>query len=330
MSDETQVRVSDLYTTDPLKRNAAIERLVAVGEPAIQPLIRFLKEYETKDHIIYLGDSFWPSIKKVTVLDAVQHALQGIGAPAVPPLIALLQDKDAKLREHAARTLNLIGLPAVAPLIDLLKHGNEATQLAAMAALAGTKDESVVSGLCESLKSGSAKVGVAAVNALIGADDKQRLSALRKALANESIKVRVAAASALTGIRDEQVIKALRDALNDKSVEVRAAVAGALAETEDEQAIIALRQALVNAVSENRRLRRRAIAVIICLYLAVLSIALVVTGIFHWKHGWYSQIFIRMTWQVLIGFFAFDATASVRKNTVTALDTMKCLHRTQM
>jgi len=189
MPDESAVRVSDLYTNDSAKREAAIARLVAVGEPAVAPLVRLLKNFESEYACIYQSREVNASINQGMV-EAIQRALQGIGAPAVPSLITLMRDTDAKVQERAATALNRIGQPAVAPLIHLLQHGDN-------------------------------KVRVSAATALAGIEDERAVLALREALHAESVEVRAAAAGALAGTEDEQTFIALRRTLMDAAAESR-------------------------------------------------------------------------------------------------------------
>src|SRR6266487_3053633 len=66
------------------ERSKARELLIAIGEPAIFPLIANLREHHT---------AFNPHAREILV---------EIGEPAVPSLALLLQDRSHELREHAA------------------------------------------------------------------------------------------------------------------------------------------------------------------------------------------------------------------------------------
>ena len=88
------------------RRDSAIESLVEIGEPAVEPLIQALKD----------EDSF--------VREGAAEALGKIGDKrAVEPLINALKDEDRDVREAAAEALGEIGdKRAVEPLIHVLDY----------------------------------------------------------------------------------------------------------------------------------------------------------------------------------------------------------------
>src|SRR5438132_6380168 len=73
-----------LTSFKPRERSKARELLIAIGEPAIIPLIANLREHHT---------AFNPHAREILV---------EIGEPAVPSLALLLQARSHELREHAA------------------------------------------------------------------------------------------------------------------------------------------------------------------------------------------------------------------------------------
>jgi len=85
----------------------AIEGLAKIGQPAIPPLIKALKE------------------KREKAGSLVQAILIKIGPPAIPDLIKLLRDRDKFLRDAAAGMLKMIGEPAIPDLIKVLKDKND-------------------------------------------------------------------------------------------------------------------------------------------------------------------------------------------------------------
>jgi HEAT repeat protein len=72
------------------------------------------------------------------VRDAAETALAGIGAPAIPALVHLLEDQEAELRLRAARGLGQMkaaAQPAAAKMRELLKDANPEVRLTAATAL---------------------------------------------------------------------------------------------------------------------------------------------------------------------------------------------------
>lgn len=256
MSDP-EVSIRDLYSRFPAEREAAIARLVSVGTPAVTPLIAFVRDCGFEGAYVYPEGVHHPGVKKDVMLEAVYRTLQGIGEPAVAPLVPLMRHRDSGVRKRAGEALHGIGPPAATALIDLLQCGEES--------------------------------------------------------------VSAAAAAALAGIEDARATGALRKALRSNSHAVRAAAAAALAGRNDEETITALRQTLLNAVAENRRVRTRRALYVVGAYGAIfvlLALAGIISG-----HRWQVtyNLLIQGMVQLGIGLVAFDATANVRKSTVTAL-----------
>ncbi|MER3501614.1 MAG: PBS lyase [Candidatus Fervidibacterota bacterium] len=99
-------------------RKIAIEALVKIGEPAVEPLIEALRDRD------------WE------VRWAAAYALGKIGKPAVEPLIEALRDRDGKVRRAAADALGAIGdARAVEPLIEALRDRDWEVREAAVNAL---------------------------------------------------------------------------------------------------------------------------------------------------------------------------------------------------
>jgi HEAT repeat protein len=85
-------------------RHRAIEKLGAMGKPAISLLIGALADAEDNDHRWYIAT-----------------ALSRIGAEAVNPLIQAMRDRpDPAFRRYAAAALGTIGAPAVEMLINAM------------------------------------------------------------------------------------------------------------------------------------------------------------------------------------------------------------------
>jgi hypothetical protein len=82
-------------------REAAVEVLRYIGEPAVNSLIEALRNKQVRE--------------------AAVEALVSIGEPAIKPLIKALLDWDEQVRGKAVEALVQIGEPAVDPLIEALR-----------------------------------------------------------------------------------------------------------------------------------------------------------------------------------------------------------------
>lgn len=86
----------------------AARGLVEVGVPAVDPLVRFLREETETDARRYAAS-----------------ALADLGEDALDSLLELLGDDDARVRGFASRALIRIGDPAVLPLRELAESGED-------------------------------------------------------------------------------------------------------------------------------------------------------------------------------------------------------------
>jgi HEAT repeat protein len=132
-------------------REAAQDSLAQIGSPAVEPLIKALREYQVRTFVIeVLGkikdervlDPLMAQLRHEEFKDVATKALVEVGIPAVERLMAVLNDKDKHVRKHAVMALGDISLPeAVDPLIDATKDEDWAVRLQAMAALDKIGDE---------------------------------------------------------------------------------------------------------------------------------------------------------------------------------------------
>jgi HEAT repeat protein len=104
------IALSFLSFTSPLllTRNAAAENLSAskANPKEIASLIEKLKTNDERE------------------LDAAIEKLGEIGEPAIPALMAALQDKNLQVRRSAAEVLRQIGPPAIPALAKALKNSD--------------------------------------------------------------------------------------------------------------------------------------------------------------------------------------------------------------
>lgn len=126
---------------DAQVRQAAVEALVKIGAPAVEPLIAALQHRDNAIRITsakvlgQIGDGRAVKAltaaledKNVDVRQAVTEALAKVGTPAVESLITALQHKDNAVRTASARVLGQIGDErAVEALIACFQTGPDET-----------------------------------------------------------------------------------------------------------------------------------------------------------------------------------------------------------
>ena len=132
-------------------REVAIEAMGQVGSPAVDTLLKLLRDWDVRKYaILSLG-----KIRDERVLDPLMHQLRNdefkddainalveLGEPAVPKLIAALKDKDENVRKSAVLALGRIkNSAAIDPLIEMLSDKDWFTRLTAAAALESIGDE---------------------------------------------------------------------------------------------------------------------------------------------------------------------------------------------
>ena len=132
-------------------REAAEDSLAQIGSPAVEPLIKALRLYETRNYVIrVLGkikdervlDPLMAQLRNEEFKDVATAALVEVGIPAVERIMAVLNDKDKNVRKHAVLALGEIGIPeAVAPLIEATKDEDWQVRMAAIAGLDQIGDE---------------------------------------------------------------------------------------------------------------------------------------------------------------------------------------------
>ncbi|HZC68770.1 MAG TPA: HEAT repeat domain-containing protein [Nitrospirales bacterium] len=126
-------------------REAAEDALAQIGSPAVEPLIKALREYQIRKFVIkILGkikdervlDPLFAQFRNEEFKDAAAQALVEVGQPAVERLTAVLNDKDKNVRKHAIIALGDIGVTeCVDLLIEATKDEEWEVRLAAIAAL---------------------------------------------------------------------------------------------------------------------------------------------------------------------------------------------------
>ena len=132
-------------------REAAEDSLAMIGSPAVEPLIKALREYQIRRYVIkILGkikdervlDPLFVQLRNEEFKDDATAALVDVGLPAVERLTAVLNDKDRNVRKHAVLALGAIGIPeAVELLIEATNDEDWEVRMAAIAGLDEIGDE---------------------------------------------------------------------------------------------------------------------------------------------------------------------------------------------
>lgn len=208
-------------------RQAAVEALVATGQPAVPHLVAVLS-----------GASEVARQSAAEALGQLKHPA------AVPALASVVRDPALEVRVAAVEALGAIGDPAAVP--DLLGAlGDEIEDIRARAAIAlgAIRDAGAAPGLLAALRDPDGVVRWWAAEALaaIGSPAVAGLASVLGAAA-ESDGVRLVAARALGKIGDPAAVAALAAALHDERPMIRASVAEALRHIPTAQARSALAQ----------------------------------------------------------------------------------------
>ena len=132
-------------------REAAVEALGQVGSPAVEYLVKMLRDWDIrKSAIRCLGkikdervlDPLMQQLHHDEFKDDATEALVDLGPPAVERLVNALKDKNDVIRKQAIIALGRIkDAAAVDPLIEMLKDPDWFARLTAAAALEKIGDE---------------------------------------------------------------------------------------------------------------------------------------------------------------------------------------------
>ncbi|MDX2251126.1 MAG: HEAT repeat domain-containing protein [Nitrospira sp.] len=132
-------------------REVAVEAMGQVGSPAVETLLKLLRDWEVRKYaILSLGkirdervlDPLMLQLRNDEFKDDAITALVELGEPAVSRLITALRDKDEQVRKCAVLALGRIkNDQAITPLIEMLEDQDWFTRLTAAAALESIGDE---------------------------------------------------------------------------------------------------------------------------------------------------------------------------------------------
>ncbi|MEG4839795.1 HEAT repeat domain-containing protein [Microcoleus sp. B9-D4] len=248
-SKEISSLIQKLKSNDEREIDAAIEKLIKIGEPAIPALTEALQDKNSlvgrsaAEVLAKIGPPAIPALAKglknsdpfVRIISA--SALERIRAEAktaVPLLVPALKDSEARVRSSAASALGSLGAEAktaVPQLIPLLKDSDANVRFTATSALGkiGTEAKMAVPQLIPLLKDFKAYVRGSAASALesIGAEAKTVVPQLIPLLKDSDASVRFSAASALKkiGAEAKTVVPQLVPLLKDSDAKMRSSAA---------------------------------------------------------------------------------------------------------
>ena len=172
MGDERCVEplVRCLRDGDWQVREAAVEALALIGSPAVELLIRYMRDYDArKSAIKTLG-----KINDERVLE---------------PLISMLRNDEFK--DDATWALAELGPPAIEKLMECLEDKDEVVRKQAIMALGEIKDPSCVDQLIEKLKDSNWFIRLSAASALEKVGDPRGREAVKPLLKDPDIVVRL-------------------------------------------------------------------------------------------------------------------------------------------
>jgi HEAT repeat protein len=153
MGDERCVEplIRALRDGDWQVREAAIEALGMVGSPAVEGLIKQLRDWDSRRAVIRaLGkikdervlDPLIAQLRNDEFQEETTDALVELGEPAIEKLVTSLRDKDELIRKQAVIALGRIkNEKALDPLIEMLQDKDWYIRLTAAAALEKIGDE---------------------------------------------------------------------------------------------------------------------------------------------------------------------------------------------
>jgi HEAT repeat protein len=182
-----------------------------------------------------------------------KRALVQVGSPAVDPLLSIMNDDNAVVREAIARVLGEIGdRRAVSPLISSLRDNSVHVRKNAAHALGRIGDAQAVKPLLAAIEDSDPRVRQAAAEALGLIGDLQAVVMLAAATEDSDSKVRQTSAKALGQLGDSRAAARLIALLKDSSPNLRQAAAEGLGDIGDPDAVRSLVQGLEDKSADVR------------------------------------------------------------------------------
>jgi HEAT repeat protein len=225
----------------------AVERLVEIGEPAVNPLIQALspssdgtefliealgkiRDTRAVDYLVsYLRhDSY-------EIRDAAATALGQIGdTRIIEPLIKSIRNlPESQLIfttvNGVYKTLARLGTPAFGPLVACLKDEDDGVRWMSASALGEMRDARAVDPLIDTLTDTDPFIRSAAVTSHCQIGNIRAIDALAVSMSDPDISVRIDAINALGSLVKGELFAPLVAALDDPFIAVRRAAMSALA-----------------------------------------------------------------------------------------------------
>ena len=165
-------------------REAAIEALAMIGSPAVELLLRYVRDYDARK----------PAIKTLGKINDER---------VLEPLITMMRSDEFK--DDATWALAELGKPAVGRLLELLKDPDEGTRKQAILALGEIKDSSCVDSLIERLQDTDWFTRLSAASALEKIGDPRGREAVKPLLKDPDLVVRLRIERMLAAWKKEAV-----------------------------------------------------------------------------------------------------------------------------
>lgn len=165
-------------------REAAIEAIAMIGSPAVDLLLRYVRDYDARK----------PAIKTLGKINDER---------VLDPLISFMRNDEFK--DDATWALAEIGEPAVGRLLELLKDPDETTRKQAILALGEIKDASCVDALIERLKDADWFTRLSAASALEKIKDPRGREAIKPLIKDPDLVVRLRIERMLSAWKKEAV-----------------------------------------------------------------------------------------------------------------------------
>ena len=165
-------------------REAAVEALAMIGSPAVDLLLRYVRDYDARK----------PAIKTLGKINDER---------VLDPLISFMRSDEFK--DDATWALAELGKPAVGRLLELLKDPEEVTRKQAILALGEIKDESCVDALIESLKDPDWFTRLSAASALEKMKSQRGREAIKPLMKDPDLVVRLRIERMLAAWKKEAV-----------------------------------------------------------------------------------------------------------------------------
>lgn len=187
-------------------QDRALDALVRIGEPAVEPLIRILEDTYSYDNTRSLAAT----------------ALGTIGTPAINPLIESLKKWQTNSRKFACEAFVKMGSKGVEPLINYIKtnYKSENDCDGPVSALCMIK-EPAVEPLINTLKDSNPHVAAKAAYILGEIGDARAISPLLTFIVNADKKVRVNSIEALGRFANIDAIGPILQNITDKDGKIR-------------------------------------------------------------------------------------------------------------